>query len=274
MPVGQHDVGMVDERTDVTRVVAERRRERFLRQAVDAVEVLESSPDDWTARGALGEAVQELGADQPHWLEQARRRFLLRAAPELPVRTERLLIRRPRMEDAAALHAWYGDEQVARYLLTPALSREEMEAELVRRTSEGTDRADVLPLVVEHDGDVIGDLVLFLKSPSYSQGEVGWTVNPAFGGRGFATEAARALLDLAFGHYRMHRVYADLDARNERSRLLCERLGMRLEMHALRDYWSKGEWTDTYRYALLREEHDAGAETVRQRPPGGASIDR
>jgi RimJ/RimL family protein N-acetyltransferase len=271
--VSQHDGAMVDERTDVTRAAAERRRERFLRQAAAAVEVLRSSPDDWTARGALGEAVQQLGADAPEWLEEARLRLLVPAPPELPIRTERLLLRRPRMEDLDALHAWYGDEEVARYLLTPVLSREDLEAELVRRTSDEADPTGGLSLVVELEGEVIGDLVLSSMAPSWCQGELGWTLNPSHGGRGFATEAARALLDLAFGHYRLQRVHADLDARNEPSRLLCERLGMRKETHALRDYWSKGEWTDSLRYALLREEYDALPETVRQRHPGAASID-
>ena len=35
---------------------------------------------------------------------------------------------------------------------------------------------------------------------------------------------------------------------------LCERLGMRRESHRHVDFWSKGEWTDTYEYALLASE--------------------
>jgi RimJ/RimL family protein N-acetyltransferase len=49
-------------------------------------------------------------------------------------------------------------------------------------------------------------------------------------------------------------VTAQLDARNDRSAALCERLGMRRESHKRRDFWSKGEWTDSLEYAVLADE--------------------
>ena len=82
---------------------------------------------------------------------------------------------------------------------------------------------------------------------------------PRHAGRGYATEAARAVLRMAFEHYGLRRVVANLDARNDRSAALCERLGMRRETHRLGDFWSKGRWTDSYEYALLREEWRAGS---------------
>ena len=45
-----------------------------------------------------------------------------------------------------------------------------------------------------------------------------------------------------------------MDARNCDSARLCERLGMRKEAHFLKDYWNKGEWTDSFIYAILKEE--------------------
>lgn len=254
---------MADDLTGVVRAVESRRRERRLERAQEAVALLEADGTDPVGRGALGEAVESLGDELPDWLVEARERHLTPVPPQLPVRTERLLLREPRMGDVDAMHAWYGRDDVARHLLTPALSRDEMLVELQRRTGAGPDgpRRDILSLTVELDGKpdgrVVGDLVLFLKGPSYSHGEIGWTLDPDFGGRGIATEAARGLLGIAFDHYGMHRVHAELDARNLASEALCVRLGMRRETHGLRDYWSKGEWTDSLRYALLREEYDA-----------------
>ena len=102
------------------------------------------------------------------------------------------------------------------------------------------------------EGRVIGDMVLMFRG--HSQAELGWVIHPDFGGRGLATEAARALLDIGFGHYGFHRVWADLDARNTASARLCVRLGMRFEAHRLQDVWSKGEWTDSLQYAVLATE--------------------
>ncbi|MET0812410.1 MAG: GNAT family protein, partial [Microbacterium sp.] len=51
-----------------------------------------------------------------------------------------------------------------------------------------------------------------------------------------------------------HRVYAELDPRNEASVALCRRLGMRHESHILEHMWLKGEWTDTGGYGILERE--------------------
>ena len=125
--------------------------------------------------------------------------------------------------------------------------------EMIRRRSQHADPA-FIGLVVERDGEVVGDSMLHLQGTGLSEAEIGWTVLPQHLGHGYATEAAREVLRLAFEHYGVRRVVANLDARNDRSAALCERLGMRREVHRLGDFWSKGQWTDSYEYALLRDE--------------------
>ena len=184
------------------------------------------------------------------------------AAPPLPVHTQRLLLRPFAGSDVDDALAYYGDPAVTRYLLTEPHTRPDAERFVAERSRQVEPRrpGDVLALAVEHDGRVVGDVVLILvggESPSGttpSIGEVGWSFHPDCGGRGLATEAARALVGLAFGHYRLHRVKAQLDARNTASARLCERLGMTREAHLRQDWWSKGEWTDTLVYGLLADE--------------------
>ena len=86
--------------------------------------------------------------------------------------------------------------------------------------------------------------------------EVGWTLDPAYGGNGYATEAVTAVLELAFEHD-VHRAVAQMDARNDTSARLATRVGMRQEAHFRRDFWSKGEWTDTVVFAVLGSERTA-----------------
>jgi RimJ/RimL family protein N-acetyltransferase len=250
-----------------------RRKTALVEQVRAAVAVLEQEPRDATARGSLGEATSKLddlelpmtGYDRLRfdgplsretWVETPRERFLTPVDPPLPVRTERLTLRYPEPADAETLFAYYSDPDVMLYLLTPPLDRREAEAELRRRVSRhtGEGRGPILTLVVELDGQMVGDLFLMLQGPSYSQAEVGWVLDPRAAGRGIATEAGRALIDLAFDHYGVHRVTAQLDARNHRSAALCERLGMRREAHKHSEYWSKGEWTDSFEYAVLADE--------------------
>ena len=88
-------------------------------------------------------------------------------------------------------------------------------------------------------------------------GEIGYAFDPAFGGRGLATEAAAAMLRLGFEDLGLHRVIARLDARNLPSARLCERLGMRLEARLVRNEWFKGEWSDELDFAMLADEWPA-----------------
>lgn len=256
-----------------------RQRNERIGQIRSAITALEQDPRDHVARGSLGEAVAGLedivlpmtdydrlrfgGPLVPRvWVHDVRRDHLTPRPPALPLHTERLVLRRARPDDAEAMYAYYGDPDVAAYLLTDAWTAREAEHHLRDRTPED----DKIGLVIEVDGRVVGDVVLMLQGPSYSLAEIGWALHPEASGRGIATEAASALVDLAFDHYGCHRVHALLDARNDRSAALCERLGMRREAHKIRDFWSKGEWTDSFEYAVLADEWRARRSPVRPGP--------
>ncbi|MBM9834456.1 GNAT family N-acetyltransferase, partial [Enterococcus faecalis] len=74
--------------------------------------------------------------------------------------------------------------------------------------------------------------------------EIGYAFHPSFGGQGFAQEALKELLGWLFASQKIHRVQATLDARNQASAKLCQRIGLRQEAHFIQDWWNKGEWTD------------------------------
>lgn len=82
-------------------------------------------------------------------------------------------------------------------------------------------------------------------------------LRPEHGGQGLATEAARTVLDLAFGELGLHRVEARLVPENQRSAALCERLGMRREAHFRQLERSADGWVDLVVYGLLAEEWSA-----------------
>jgi RimJ/RimL family protein N-acetyltransferase len=252
-------------------------------QAERAVARLREDPRDHLARGQLGECIDggpavpgldallrrlcsydrlRCGGPTPRerLVDAPREEFFTFAPPHLPIRTERLLLRASRPEDSAAFTPAWADEDYARRLLTGTMNAAEV-AESIRRRAAGAPGNRVLGLVVEHAGQVVGDLVLFLQGTGWQQAEVGWTCLPQHSGHGYVTEAARALVDLAVEHYGVHRVVATLDGRNRRSAAVCERLGMRLEGDKRADFWSKGEWTPTLEYAVLADEWTARRTT-------------
>ena len=173
-----------------------------------------------------------------------------------PIRTERLILRSMTPADVDDVYAYQSREDVCRYLLHGPRTREELEAKVpewgAATRLEKDD--DYLQLAIELEGRVIGHSYFTIVSLENAQAEIGWTLHPDFFGRGFATEASAAVLDLAFDTLGLHRVRAELDPRNSASVALCRRLGMREEAHFVQDLWFKGEWADTGVYGILASE--------------------
>ncbi len=185
------------------------------------------------------------------------------AAPPLPLQTARLTLRHHRAEDIGDLLAYYSDPAVCLYLLNEpwdlTKAKEAMAIRLERLGIDGVGSG--LSVVVELNSEVIGDIALRPADDTLSVGNIGWVFNPSHAGHGYATEAVRAVIGVAFEHYRMHRIKAQLDVRNTDSARLCERLGMTKEAHLREEWWNKGEWTDNAIYGLLRREW-AGREVT------------
>ena len=171
--------------------------------------------------------------------------------------TERLRLRLHETDDVAWLHKLYSQPDVARFLLDEPWTVEVTRDKLTERQSK-TDldgETAALALVIEYDGTPIGDVALWLTDKEHRQGEIGWVLNSAYGGQGFASEAVRAVLALGFDHYHLHRITAQMDASNSASAALANHVGLRLEAHHVQDWFSKGEWTDTLIYARVASEN-------------------
>ncbi len=179
-----------------------------------------------------------------------------------PITTERLVLRLMTVADVDDVHAYQSRADVARYQLFEPRSREEVATKVGEFAGARTLAADgdFLQLALELPspggarGRVIGDSYFHLASVENSRAEIGWTLHPDVMGLGYATEAAEAVLALAFGELGLHRVYAELDPRNDASIRLCRRLGMRAEAYFVADLWFKGGWADTGAYAILDSE--------------------
>ena len=185
------------------------------------------------------------------------------------LKTERLLLRPLNKNDIDDVHAYQKRKDVVRYLLWEVRDHEESAKNLEKRLAmvelsedgDGIIFAVELPDPAGGHGRVIGDISIFLKSVKHAQLEVGWIFHPAVHGRGFATEAARAVLRLCFETLGAHRVFAELDPRNEASARLCELIGMRQEGVLRENEIFKGEWSDSAIFSILASEFAASAET-------------
>lgn len=181
-----------------------------------------------------------------------------------PIRTERLIIRPFSPDDLNDVHDLQSRPDVVRYLPYGVRDREEVRKALNGKVRQGIwppeeDDALCVAVVLPETGKVIGEVVLFHRSVQHRLGEIGYVFHPDYGGRGYATEAARAVLRIGFDDFGLYRIIARLDARNTPSASVAERLGMRREAHFVRNEIWKGEWTDELVYAILDTEWKNGS---------------
>lgn len=150
----------------------------------------------------------------------------------------------------------YSQPEVCRYLQEEPWTT----TDAVKNVSDRMKKTDLtgpsaaLAIVIEHDRTPIGDVALWLTNKDYAVAEIGWVLDPEFSGKGFAREAVSEVLQFAFETHGLHRVAAQMDARNISSAKLAAAVGMRQEAHLRQDWWNKGEWTDTLVFAMLNSD--------------------
>jgi RimJ/RimL family protein N-acetyltransferase len=184
------------------------------------------------------------------------------AALSWPKHTERLTIRPVTKDDFEAMWQIRRQESVSQWMGSAAKEFDAF-AEFI-----GSEERMGRTLVIEHDGVLIGDLMLAPEDPWAQvevadrakgvQAEIGWCLDPAAQGQGFATEAVRELIRIGFEELGLRRLVAHCFAANEVSWRLMERVGMRREVHTVKESLHRsGEWMDGMSYALLAEEWSA-----------------
>lgn len=169
------------------------------------------------------------------------------------IETERLVLRPFTPRDAADLFE-YLHAPVASCFLSLALADiGAAEREVQARSAQDSSVA----VCLRTTGKLIGDVFADPEDDTFS---VGWHFNTAFGGKGYALEAATALFTHLFTKRAARRLYAYVEDTNTASRRLCEKLGMRQEglfkefISFRNDEDGAPIYENTMQYALLRHE--------------------
>lgn len=172
----------------------------------------------------------------------------------MKLETERLILRPFKEKDNEAVFNIYSDEKTCRYLLHGVWTDENRKENFQKKLNnkELTENS-MLNLAVTYVDQVIGDISVWYTDMKDTV-EIGYSFLASSSGKGYATEAIKAIINWGFKEKKVHRIQANLDARNTVSAKLCERVGMRKEAHFIQDFWNKGEWTDSLVYGILETE--------------------
>ena len=171
--------------------------------------------------------------------------------------TERLLLREFVAEDWPAILAYQSDPRYLRYYEWTGRTPEEVQQFLqmfVAQQAEQPRRKFQLAVVLRSDGRLIGNCGIRLKTADAREGDIGYEFAPDEWGKGYATEAAHAIVGFGFGELGLHRIWSWCIAENAGSWHVMEKLGMRREGQLRENEWFKGRWWDTFVYGILEHE--------------------
>ena len=188
----------------------------------------------------------------------------------LPIETDRLVLRTFERNDVEGLSAYHTLPSMQRYVFSRTRDTAEVPGALnIMRGHVSLQRpGDTLTLAMVRKGDrkLVGHISLNWSDATAGQGEVRFCINPAHAGQGFAKEALSAVFDLAFDHFRIHRVFARCDGRNHHSIKLMQQLGRRLEAHYREHALFQGEWDEELHFAILDREWQRSSK-IKDLPP-------
>jgi len=182
-----------------------------------------------------------------------------RSEPQPTLETPRLLLRPLTLADAAEVQHLAGVWEVADTTLSIPHPYEAGLAEAwIATLADLYARSEqvVFAITARPDGQLLGAIGLVLRR-TYSRAELGYWVGKPFWGRGYATEAATAVLRYGFASLALHRIHACHFARNPASGRVLQKIGMRQEGVARQHVRRWNRYEDLVQYGILREEHDA-----------------
>jgi len=110
-------------------------------------------------------------------------------------------------------------------------------------------------VIVERSSDkFVGVVGLNLSADKFRLGEIYYKLMPISWGKGYATEAAKAVVRFGFEELELHRIEAGVATENKASIRVLEKLGMTQEGKRRKILPIRGQWKDNYHYALLEDD--------------------
>lgn len=174
---------------------------------------------------------------------------------DLHLESERLLLREFSEADWSAVHVYGSDPEVCRHQHWGPNSEAETKA-FVRMAvaQQDQDPRDHFELAIlrKDTKKLIGAAGIRIKSRTNANADMGYTLRQDQWGQGFATEAARLLLNFGFLRLGLHRIWATAGPENRASIRVLEKIGMKFEGQLRQDLLVRGEFRDSLLYSVLR----------------------
>jgi len=191
--------------------------------------------------------------------------------PQPTLETERLVLRPLTLADAPTMARLAGAREIADTTISIPHPYSEAQARewIVTQTGPANAAKNVVfGITLKEGGQLIGGAGMRETDPEHSQAEMGFWIGVEFWGRGYATEAARAVIKYAFGVLKLNRVYAHHMVRNPASGRVLVKIGMQREGVLRQRVRKWGVFEDVVLLAILRDEWLAAGPVSREPATG------
>lgn len=186
-----------------------------------------------------------------------KREALYKIFSDIPtLMTDRLTLRSLSAMDADDMFEYSSLPSLTRYLLWSPHKSRSYTLDYLRYIESRYAVGDFYDWAVteKNGGKMIGTCG-FTRIDTVNQlGEIGYVLNPAFHGKGYATEAAREVLRFGFEELGLHRIEARFMVGNTASEEVMKKLGMSFEGFERDSVFVKGSYRTVGKYAILSEE--------------------
>lgn len=175
------------------------------------------------------------------------------------IETNRLLLRPFQLSDANDVQRLAGDFEIADTTLFIPHPYEDGVAEQWINTHEENFKSNkeiIFAVSLQETKELIGSIGLILNK-EHEKAELGYWIGKPYWNKGYATEAAEAMLKFGFIELKLERIHAHYFARNPASGKVMEKLGMQYEGTLRNDIKKWGKFEDIKIYGILRSEYQS-----------------
>ena len=166
------------------------------------------------------------------------------------IETERLIIERFAENDWRDVFVYTSRTDVMEYIPEGVFTEEDAKDFVMKNAGED---AKHFPVRIKGEETIIGHITFFKYFGDHTY-EIGWVFNPDYFNKGYATEAALAVVGFGFAKMKLHRIIATCQPENMPSWRVMEKIGMRREGCFKKCIPHGDSWWDEYYYAVLDEE--------------------
>lgn len=175
------------------------------------------------------------------------------------IETERLSLREINKEDFVCIHCYASDSEVSKYLSwgpNNEVDTQDFLDEVMKYQLDSPRNDYEIAVLTREDNHLIGACSIHISNPYNREGWIGYNYCKQYWQNGYASEAAKVIIEFGFKDLHLHRIFATCDSFNIGSAKVLGKIGMKREGHLREHKWQKGKWRDSFLYSILEHEYE------------------